>query len=51
VVPGFDSFERVIEVVSLDDADRQAARQRWKQYTDLGFNITRHDLALKTQTP
>ena len=40
-------FERVIEVVTLDEADRQFARIRWKQYTDQGFAITRHDLKLK----
>lgn len=48
---GFEHFERVIEVVSLDDEDRQLARSRWKQYADLGFNIVRHDLALKANTP
>lgn len=45
---GFEQFERVIEVVGLDDEDRLGARSRWKQYTDRGYNITRHDLALKT---
>ena len=44
---GFDAFKRVIEVVSLDDADRQQARARWKQYTSLGYDIERHDLQLK----
>ena len=44
---GFDSFERVIEVVTLDEQDRQFARQRWKQYTEQGYAITRHDLKLK----
>jgi len=48
---GFERFERVIEVVSLDDNDRQMARGRWKQYADLGFNIVRHDLALKATVP
>lgn len=47
---GFERFERVIEVVSLDDEDRQMARARWKQYADRGFNIVRHDLALKSST-
>ncbi len=47
VPAGFPEFARVIEVVSLDDADRRAARQRWKHYVDLGYAITRHDLALK----
>ncbi|MFZ4286494.1 DNA polymerase III subunit chi [Variovorax sp. HJSM1_2] len=48
VVPaGFDGFERVIEVVSLDDEDRALARQRWKQYASLGYEIERKDLVLK----
>lgn len=49
VIPdGFDRFERVIEVVGLDDEDRQRARGRWKQYTERGYTITRHDLVLKS---
>lgn len=44
---GFDGYERVIEVVSVDDEDRQQARGRWKQYTELGYQIVRHDLNLK----
>lgn len=49
LVPGgFERFERVIEVVCLDDEDRQLARGRWKHYADRGYAITRHDLALKT---
>ena len=45
---GFDAFERVIEVVSVDEDDRQLARRRWKRYTDLGFQIQKHDLQLRT---
>lgn len=44
---GFERFERVIEVVSTDEEDRALARERWKQYTRLGYTITRHDLALR----
>ncbi len=47
---GFERFERLIEVVSLDDADRQAARRRWKHYADRGYALMRHDLALKGQS-
>jgi len=47
VCAGFEQFARVIEVVTLDDTDRQHARSRWKQYTDQGFDIVRHDLKLK----
>ena len=48
VPDGFERFERVIELVGLDQQDRQLARARWKQYTDRGHAITRHDLTLKT---
>ncbi|MGH6625747.1 MAG: DNA polymerase III subunit chi [Burkholderiaceae bacterium] len=47
---GFERFERLIEVVSLDDADRQGARRRWKHYADRGYALMRHDLALKGQS-
>jgi DNA polymerase-3 subunit chi len=50
VPAGFESFERVIEVVTLDDTDRQAARGRWKHYADRGYTITRHDLKLKPES-
>ena len=36
---------RLIEVVGPDDEDKASARQRWKQYTQLGFHINRYDLA------
>lgn len=48
VPQGYEQFERVIEVVGLDDEDRQLARGRWKHYTERGFTITRHDLNLKS---
>jgi DNA polymerase-3 subunit chi len=50
VPDGFERFERVIEVVALEDEDRQSARSRWKSYADRGYVITRHDLALKTSS-
>lgn len=43
---GFDRFERVIEVVSTDPAERQLARQRWQHYTALGYALKRHDVAV-----
>lgn len=43
----FLDYGRLIEVVSMDDADRRSARIRWKHYADLGYPITRHDLALR----
>ena len=47
ISPGYERFERTIEVVTLDEQDRQRARQRWKHYADRGYAITRHDLKLR----
>jgi len=47
VMPGYERFERTIEVVTLDEEDRHNARQRWKHYADRGYAITRHDLKLR----
>ncbi len=45
VPPGFERFERFIELVTGADADRVAARSRWKHYADRGYAMQRHDLA------
>ena len=45
VPEGFESFERLIELVAQEDGDRQQARARWKHYADRGYAIQRHDLA------
>ncbi|MDO9400373.1 MAG: DNA polymerase III subunit chi [Polaromonas sp.] len=45
VPAGFERFERFIELVTLADDDRAAARSRWKHYADRGYAIKRHDLA------
>jgi DNA polymerase-3 subunit chi len=47
VPEGFERFERLIEVVSQDEGDRQQARARWKHYADRGYAIQRHDIAVK----
>ncbi len=47
VPDGFERFERLIEVVTLEDDDRQLGRQRWKHYADRGYAITRHDLTTR----
>jgi DNA polymerase-3 subunit chi len=49
VPEGFERFERLIEVVTLDDGDRQQARQRWKHYASRGYALDRKDLVLKEQ--
>ena len=45
VPPGFERFDRLIEIVTGDEGDRQAARRRWRHYADRGYAIQRHDLA------
>lgn len=41
---GFESFERLIEIVSTDEADRAAARARWKHYAARGYPIEKHEV-------
>ena len=43
--PWFASFERLIEVVSDDETDRAAARERWRFYRERGYALHRHDLS------
>ena len=40
---GFERFERLIDIVSDEEADRQSARIRWRHYADRGYAIVRHD--------
>jgi DNA polymerase-3 subunit chi len=47
VPDGFERFERLIEVVTAQEEDRQQARQRWKHYADRGYAIKREDLSAK----
>lgn len=45
VPQGFERFERLIEVVSADEADLQQGRLRWRHYASRGYAMTRHDRA------
>lgn len=40
---GFESFLRVIEVVSAEPDERAAGRERWKHYASRGYAIARHE--------
>jgi DNA polymerase III subunit chi len=40
---GFEKFERLNEIVSQDEAERQQARLRWKHYAARGYAIRRYD--------
>ena len=37
--------QRIIEIVTHDEADRHGARQRWRWYSAQGHQLVRHDLA------
>jgi DNA polymerase-3 subunit chi len=47
--PHFERFERLLEVVAGDDAERQAGRSRYRFYTDRGYKISNHDLAASNE--
>ena len=42
--PFFGRFERLVEIVSVDDEDRRQARERYRFYRDRGYEIRTHDL-------
>ena len=44
VPEGFERFERLIEVVTVDEQDRMSGRRRWKHYADRGYALLKHDL-------
>lgn len=37
-------FERVLEVIPADDAERLGSRERWKTYKQAGFEVAKHDM-------
>lgn len=43
--PHFERFERLLEIVSNDEAERQAGRARYRFYQSRGYKISHHDLA------
>lgn len=47
VPPGFERFERLIEIVGCDESDRRCGRVRWRHYADRGYSLARHDMAGK----
>lgn len=41
----FSRFQRLIEIVGLEDKDRDGARARFRFYRDRGYEIRTHDLS------
>ena len=42
--PFFSRFQRLAEIVSTEDQDREAARSRFRFYRDRGYEIVTHQL-------
>lgn len=40
---GFQSYQRLIELVSNDEQDKVVARRRWKHYAERGYPMSRYD--------
>ena len=47
--PHFERFERLLEVVTGDEAERDAGRTRYRFYQQRGYKISSHDLAKDEQ--
>jgi DNA polymerase-3 subunit chi len=43
--PFFSRFERLAEIVSVDEDDAAAARERWKFYKARGYELRTHRLS------
>jgi DNA polymerase III subunit chi len=45
VPQGYERFDRLIELVCDEEADKVAARARWRHYRQAGLVIEQHDVA------
>ena len=43
--PFFSRFERLLEVIGLDDDETAAGRERWKFYKTRGYEVRSHNLS------
>ena len=48
--PHFERFERLLEVVGAEEAERAAGRERYRFYKSRGYAIDHHDLAQRDET-
>jgi DNA polymerase-3 subunit chi len=42
---GFESYQRLIEIVSVDADERDAGRRRWRHYVAQGYTPEKHEAA------
>ena len=47
--PHFERFERLLELVGADEAERAAGRERYRYYRSRGYAIVNHDLAQQSE--
>lgn len=38
------NFDRVLEVVAADSAEREGSRKRWAEYKRMGLEVAKHDM-------
>ena len=43
--PFFSRFERLAEIVGIDEAEASAARKRYRFYRERGYELRTHNLA------
>jgi DNA polymerase-3 subunit chi len=43
--PFFSRFQRLVEIVGIDEEDRRLARDRFRFYRDRGYAIESHDMS------
>ena len=43
--PHFERFDRLLELVGREDAEKQSGRERYRVYRDRGYAIANHDLS------
>lgn len=43
--PFFSRYQRLVEIVGVDEADRGLARERFRFYRDRGYDIRTHDVS------
>ena len=46
VTAGFEAYPRIIEIVSSNDEDRLAGRQRWRDYLTRGCAPVKHEVTV-----
>ena len=45
--PHFERFARLLEIVGIDQAEKQSGRDRYKFYQARGYKIANHDMAVE----